>query len=65
MKDFKDKIAVVTGGGTGMGRELVLQLAEEGCHVAMCDVIAENMEETFELVTKQTPDVLVLSLIHI
>ena len=59
MKDFKDKIAVVTGGGTGMGRELVLQLAEEGCHVAMCDVIAENMEETFELVTKQTPDVLV------
>ena len=47
MKDFKNKIAVVTGGGTGMGRELVLQLAEEGCHVAMCDFIAENMEETF------------------
>ena len=59
MKDFKNKIAVVTGGGTGMGRELVLQLAEEGCHVAMCDVIAENMEETFELVTNQSPDVLV------
>ena len=62
MKDFKNKIAVVTGGGTGMGRELVLQLAEEGCHVAMCDVIAENMEETFELVTKQSPDVLVTKL---
>ena len=59
MKDFKNKIAVVTGGGTGMGRELVIQLAEEGCSVAMCDVIAENMEETFELVTKQSPDVLV------
>ena len=37
MKDFQGKIAVVTGAGTGMGRELALQLASEGCHVAICD----------------------------
>lgn len=51
MKDLKGKIAVVTGGGTGMGRELVRQLVAEGCHVATCDIIPENLEETVSLVS--------------
>lgn len=46
MKDFRGKLAVVTGGGTGMGREIARQLSVEGCHVAMCDVSAEDMAET-------------------
>ncbi|TAL35637.1 SDR family NAD(P)-dependent oxidoreductase [Phenylobacterium sp.] len=49
MKDFAGKFAVVTGGGTGMGRELARQLIAEGCSVAMCDVSDRAMQETIAL----------------
>jgi len=46
MKDFAGKTAVITGGGTGMGRELAIQLVAEGCNVAICDVSVDAMAET-------------------
>jgi NAD(P)-dependent dehydrogenase (short-subunit alcohol dehydrogenase family) len=55
MKSFEDRIAVVTGGGTGMGRGLGRQLAAEGCHVAMCDVSQENMDQSRALALKDAP----------
>src|SRR3954462_11675795 len=49
MKDFAGKVAVVTGGGTGMGRELARQLVAEGCNVSMCDISESAMAETKRL----------------
>jgi len=55
MDSFAGKLAVVTGGGSGMGRELVRQLAAQGCSVATCDVHAEAIEETAAMAREGAP----------
>ena len=52
MKTFKDKVAVVTGAGSGMGRYLSVLLAKEGADVVVCDVNQETLNETVEMLRK-------------
>ncbi len=38
MKSFNNKVAVITGAGSGIGQSLALQLARQGCHLALSDI---------------------------
>jgi short-subunit dehydrogenase len=49
VNDFRNKVAAITGAGSGMGRELAVQLAARGCHVALSDVNETGLAETAEL----------------
>ena len=55
--ELAGRIAVVTGGGTGMGRELVRRLAAAGAHVAACDLNADELVRTAELAASSASDV--------
>lgn len=49
MKNFNNKVAAVTGAGSGIGQQLAVLLAKEGTHLALSDINAEGLAKTAEL----------------
>ena len=48
MKELRDKVAVITGAGSGIGREIALACAREGMHAVLADVDEKGMQATAE-----------------
>ncbi len=55
MQDLKGKVAVITGGGSGLGRELALCCAARGMKLLLGDVDEAGMQETLRLVEERAP----------
>ncbi|KAK4876766.1 hypothetical protein RN001_009272 [Aquatica leii] len=54
--DFKDKVALVTGGASGYGRAYCEELVRQGCKVAICDINNEAGEDLLRTLSKHGRD---------
>ena len=57
MHSFNQKVAAITGAASGMGRQLAIQLAKEGCHLALADLNDTGLIETRGLAQQANPSV--------
>ena len=56
MKRLQDKVAVITGAGSGIGKETALLFLEHGAKVVLADINKESLEETFEIIKQKKLD---------
>lgn len=48
MKNFKDKVVVITGAGSGIGKATAIAFAREGAHLHITDIVKEKIESAAE-----------------
>ncbi len=58
MKDFKDKVAIITGAASGIGRGLAGHCAKEGMKVVLADIEEAPLKETEKALKAKSADVL-------
>ena len=56
VKRFTDKVVLITGAGSGLGRAAAIQLASEGAKLSLVDINLETLNETKGLILESTPD---------
>ncbi len=60
---FSDRVVLITGGGSGLGRATATRLASEGAKLALVDVSEQGLKESREAVLEATPEADVLTLV--
>ncbi len=58
MKTLKGRVAVVTGGGSGIGRAMCQRFGREGMHVVLADVMADRVEQVAKELSSEGLDVI-------
>lgn len=53
---LKDRVAIITGGGKGMGRGMAMKFAEEGCRIAIADIDINEASNTISQVKDKGSD---------
>ena len=50
---LENNVAVITGAGSGIGRQMALSMAREGAKIAICDINMDGAQETLEMIEKE------------
>lgn len=65
MKSFTDKIVVVTGAGSGMGRAYAQEFEREGARLSLCDIDPVGLQETVDSLRSQDPSRVFSSIVDV
>ncbi|MBF4577058.1 glucose 1-dehydrogenase [Frondihabitans sp. VKM Ac-2883] len=58
---FTDRVVLITGGGSGLGRATALRLAAEGAKLALVDISQKGLDESKAAVLEATPEAEILT----